>query len=299
MSTFKLSDFETGEVIGESVEAAEPQAAPEEAEANEASAEVNDAEAGEDVTAEAEPSEEEPEGEPEKAPRKGKSVQERFDKITAEKHEALGQAEYWRGVAEGRVKPREETPQQQVDQLPERPKPDDYEFGDADPAYMEALADWKAELKVAKLKEELKAERHEEAARAQAQQAAAYFAENLAKAKERIPDIDETMAAAGRNEFPCGKVMSGLIQQSPVGPDVAHYLRNNLEEAIAIDQAPPFMQAAIFGALAAKLSSEGEEKPQAKVTQTPAPPKTLSRGSGGQFETTEREMYRKMLKEFR
>lgn len=223
----------------------------------------------------------------EKPQKRQKPVQERIDKIVAER-------EYWRGVAEGRIKPETAEAEPTAPEGTDKPNPEAFEFGEADPAYLEALTDWKVDQKLA-------AHSQKQEISQQAQQLETNYAQHVAAAREELPDYDEVVTkAAARKEFPCSEELSLLIKASPVGPKVAYHLATNLDDAIAIDQMPPFQRAAAFGVLAAHVSGQPQEaKPEPKVTQAPPPPKFQSRGSGGQFETSERQLYRKMLKEFR
>lgn len=228
---------------------------------------------GEEEVAEAEAEEPKAEEKP-----KGKSVQERIDELYGKAKDAEREAEFWRSKALG------QQPQPQAEPEPEaraRPSPDDYAYGDADPAYQEALIDWKAEQLITKRLAEFS---EKQAVKLQATELDRTYAENLAKVKEEIPDYDEVVTKGGKlGKWACSEEMAGLIKTSPVGPKVAHYLATNPEQSGYIAQLPSIQQAAAFGMLAAQLAEQ--PAPKANIaTNAPAP--APARTKGGQFAPT-------------
>lgn len=169
------------------------------------------------------------------------------------------------------------------------PKPDDFEFGEADPQYLLAMVRHDAAV-------ERQAERRE----AQANEVKTQFREAMTglnenwnaqaeKAVEKYPDFAETvLESAAAGEWLCGPVMSICISESEVGADVAYHLATNPEEAARIDKMHPMQQAMAFGRLEAQFAgdSKGDEgKPKPKIaTDAPTPPKHTARGGGGKFE---------------
>src|SRR5207342_3921548 len=142
-------------------------------------AETDELETGENGTGEGD---EETEAEAE-TQRKNNPVQERIDTMYAKQKEAEKLADYWRGVAEGRSKPAEEAGEQQPD-ANERPDPTQYEFGEADPAYIEALTDWKVDTRLAKLTQRQSAENA-------IQQLETNYSQRLEAVKEELPDYED------------------------------------------------------------------------------------------------------------
>lgn len=228
-------------------------------------------ETGENGTGE-EAEQEEAQAEPEKP--KGKSVQERIDEIYGQKKDIERDRDYWRDIALANQP-------KQTDSEPEaskRPDPNDYDYGDSDPAYWEALTDWKAEQKIdAKLKEFSESQSINQ----QARELDRTYATNVAAAREEFPDYDEKVTRAGqRGEWPCPKEVAGLIKSSPVGPKVAYHLATNLDDAQALANLPPIQQAAAFGMIAAQFVSQ--PAPKANIA-TNAPMPAPARTKGGQF----------------
>lgn len=217
--------------------------------------------------------EEESEAEPEKP--KGKSVQERIDEITAARREAERDAEYWRNKAleKQTEKPTEEQPEESS-----RPKPEDFEFGDADANYWDALTDWKAEQKVNAKFSEL--EQRQTVAQTLRELETGY-ASRVAEVKAEIPDYDDVVTkTAARGEWPCPPVVALAAKDSEVGPKVLHHLATNKAEAIALSNLSPIEQAMAFGRLEARFLNS--TAPQPKIA-TNAPEPAPARTKGGQF----------------
>lgn len=218
--------------------------------------------------------EEEPEGEAEPEKPKGKSVQERIDEITAARREAERDAEYWR------TKALEKQPEKQSEATPEdtRPKPDEYEFGDADPNYWDALTDWKAEQKVNAKFSELEQKQTVNNALRELETG---YSQRVAEVKAEIPDYDEVVTrTAAQGKWPCPPVVALAAKESPVGPKVLHHLATNINEAVALSNMSPIEQAMAFGRLEARFS--GSTAPQANIA-TNSPQPAPARNKGGQF----------------
>lgn len=234
-------------------------------------------ETGQDGTGEELETEAEEQSEAEE-PKKGKSVQERIDEIYAKQKDAERDAEYWRARA------LEREPVKQPEAEPEtsaRPNPEDYAYGDADPAFQEALIDWKAEQifqkRFGEYSEKLNIE----------QQATALdrtYAQHVAAVREELPDYDEKVTEAGRQgRWPCPKEVAALIKSSPVGPKVAYHLATNLDDAHQLASLPPIQQAAAFGMIAAQFVNQ--PAPKTNIA-TNAPMPAPARTKGGQFAAT-------------
>lgn len=210
----------------------------------------------------------------EEQPKKGKSVQERIDELYGRAKDAERDADYWRNRAL-QLEP-QKAPEPEAKSS--RPNPDEYDLGDADPAYWEALTDWKAEQKIeAKLKEFTE----KQSVESQAKELDRTYAQNVAAVKEELPDYDEVVTKGGqRGEWPCPQAVAALIKSSPVGPKVAYHLAKNVDDARTLANLPPIQQAAAFGMIAAQFASQPEAQPKI-ATNSPTPPP--ARTKGGQF----------------
>lgn len=243
-----------------------------------------------DPNAPAEPKAEEPKAEPDgtkpKEEEPAKSVEKSAAQTQAEERaaEAQRQADYWRGVAEGKA-PTEpaKSEAKEVDPNAE-PKAEDYEFGEADVKYITDVAKWSA-------RQEFNAQQAQAEQRAEFSRLDANYQSNIAKVTERLPDFDEKVTqTAQRGEWPCPPLIAMGIRDSDVGPDIAYHLATNVAEAKRIAALDPYLQARELGRLEARFM--GEEKARAdaaktpaqpKVSQAPTPPASLARGAGGKF----------------
>lgn len=164
------------------------------------------------------------------------------------------------------------------------PNPDDYDLGDMDPAYQRAVGKWEAEqLFDAKFAEF----QNTVSAQSSVRQMQASYEERKAAVSEKYPDYDDVVSGgAARGEWPCTETVAIAIMQSDVGPDVAHFLATNKQEAVRIANLPPMEQAMAFG----RLETRFLDKPQRKPTSAPPPPENRPRGADGRFQKPPAEM---------
>jgi len=185
--------------------------------------------------------------------------QEELDKIVSKR---LAQEQRkWKREQERRVA---ETP------LPsEAPSLDNYESNDA---YVEALAEHKAQ--------ELIRKREEERYRSEVIDA---YHNREEEARDKYDDFE---AVAYNPNLRITDVMAETIQSSDIGPDVAYYLGSNPKEAERISKLSPIMQAKEIGKIEVKLSSEPVTK---KTSNAPAPiaPVTARTSGSPSYDTTD------------
>ena len=186
-----------------------------------------------------------------------KGVQARIDELTRARHEAEREAAYWRGVA---AKPEAKAPAEPAAQ--ERPTPDKFEKYDD---YVEALAEWKAEAKVAEAVQKLESKATQSKQAAEQDTRAKTWADRTAAFSKAQPDFTEVMSTADVQV--AGHVMDALLE-SEKGPELAYHLAKNPDEAARISQLPQNRALVELGKLEASLQT----KPVLKsVTKTPAP----------------------------
>jgi hypothetical protein len=170
---------------------------------------------------------------------------------------------------------------------PNAPRPEDYEFGELDANYVKALVryEYKQELladKAAQAKDRQTAQQSEAAA-AFTKKFTAFEAAGIKKFGASF--TEDVIESARAEEWPLPDTVGELIFDSPVGPEVAHYLANNPAEAERIAGLKPVAQAAAFGRLEAKFSSESPDATArtraASGTQAPPVPRSRARGQGG------------------
>lgn len=205
--------------------------------------------------------------------------------------------------------------QEDAPALPDKPKPEDFEFGEADPAYIEKLTDWKLDTR--------EAERAKASEAVQSQQAmidkiqtGVVKAEEVAKAKYEDFDAKIAEAVDARGGEPLPPILSIGVSVSPVGGDILYRLATDeaaskrLEKLARTEGTAPAMALAfgelegeyleddsdsdldmtdqldvqrMIGRMRARL--RGAKAPQKTVTTTnaPEPPQQRARGGSGQF----------------
>lgn len=250
----------------------------EEPEAGEPAAEPTDAEPeGDELDGEGEADQDQDE-----QPRKGKSAKDRIDELTRNMREREREAEYWRGVAEGRIKPQAEPqPEATDDRDPNAgPDPADYDYGESDPKYLVAVARHEARM-------EFEEQREREAIEREVADLEKGWEGRIETARETYADFDEKVTAgAARGEWPCPPLIALGIKQSEVGYHIAHHLATNLDEAVRIAALPDILQAREFGRLEARFSTPPAQTPKPKIaTDAPLPAPSRTRGAGGRFDT--------------
>lgn len=164
---------------------------------------------------------------------------------------------------------------------PTAPKADDFPFGEVDPDFIVALADWRFEQRSAQQAEVDKTNSARSAAEAEASKVNDKWLSNVAKAEEKLTDFADVVLAQtpeGGPKWACSAAMSRLIKSSDVGPQVAYYLAKNPAEAQRLFALPVVEQGVEFGALKTKFAPGAVLK---VVPGAPPPPKDTATGKGG------------------
>ena len=211
--------------------------------------------------------EEEQQPEPEKVP---KGVQKRIDEITREKYEERRERQRAQERAD-RLEAelaalRNGNYQQESRQLPNgAPDPDQYPAGRYDPDYLEALTDYKVQVRF-------------EAQREQAtlQQRRAAIQEAEIKARETYPDYAEASEEFLTHPLARVPAFTNIIMDTDNPTDIAYYLGKNPLELDKISDMTPSQAARYIGRIEASLS----EKPSASPKKASAAPKPISALSG-------------------
>lgn len=195
-------------------------------------------------------------------PKRKGGVQKRLDELTANWREEQRRAQKLEAMLD-RVLSREEQPrtEQPQAQAPSEPKLEQFETYEK---YVEALADYRADLKVsAKFAELEQAQRAREAQR-QRDEVAQTFQERARQFKAQAPDFEDV---AYNPSLPVTDVMADAINTSEMGPQVLYWLGKNPQEAQRIAaMRNPVAVGREIGKVEVKLSL-----PQPRTT-TKAPP---------------------------
>lgn len=201
-------------------------------------------------------------------PKPKKSPQERINEVTAQKHEALREAEYWKAKALQAPQPQPAPEAQQQPQGDGRPARDDYED---DFEYIEALTDWKAEQAAERL-----------AQRNRQQDQARTARENFHTRKTQLfpgGEPDGLKSFLALKELPVAVIE--IVGESEIGPKIADHLGANPAELRRLEGLSPIQQARELTRLEHRLSEPAKPTPKT-ATDAPEPP-PQARGAGGRF----------------
>lgn len=171
-----------------------------------------------------------------------------------------------------------------VTKEPGRPDPNDFEYGEIDEKYQDALAEFLVDKKFAKKEAEAEAKRSAEAANQEKAEHEKKGSLTLQAGAAKYDDFEEKVIdGAATEEWPLSKELASLCFDSDVGADILYHLASNPKEARSIFSKSPMGQAAYFGRMEARFSEKKTEKKEPKAPKAPEPVKQ-PRGSGGQFD---------------
>jgi hypothetical protein len=182
-----------------------------------------------------------------------RSARDRINELTKRAHEAEREAQHWREAAER--KPAESAG---------KPSPD--KFGSYD-EYVEALADWRADQRVAESFKRRDAERSQAAEARAAEAKAQAWHERQSNFREATPDYD---AVVGKSSVHVAPHVVDTLLDSDSGPELAYHLAKHPETVRRINELSPLAAAREIGRIEASLSTPAapREKPASKA---PAP----------------------------
>ena len=182
-----------------------------------------------------------------------RSARERINELTKRAHEAEREVQRLREASER--KPAESA---------EKPIPD--RFGSYD-EYVEALADWKADQRVAESFKRRDAERSQAAEARAAEAKAQAWAERQSEFREATPDYD---AVVGKSSVQVAPHVVDTLLDSDSGPELAYHLAKHPETVKRINALSPLSAARELGRIEATLSNPAA--PQIKpASKAPAP----------------------------
>lgn len=244
---------------------------------------------------------------------------QRINVLTARLREAERERDELKAKAAGT----QEQPKSLEDVTAAKPDPQQFEFGEADPGYIEALTDWKLDLRDARRGEERKAA-DERAKETQARDALAKsLNDGMAAVEkagtEKYDDFEAKITEAfnARDGEPLPPMVSIGITASPVGADVMYRLATDEAAAAKLEKLAgtnPQQMAIAFGELEGqyldndddtdldpkdaldlarmigreRARRKGLTKPtEIRTTKAPKPAEHKARGSSGQFEVAD------------
>ncbi|MCK9361880.1 hypothetical protein M0Q28_06720 [Patescibacteria group bacterium] len=214
-------------------------------------------------------------------PTASEGAEARIRKLIGEREEAKRQAEYFRGLSEGRG-PKPEVPAALAPMRIEDFLPTEQEFAavgltadafeKAGRSYDDlliaksAFATRKASALMAKQAEETRAK--ESVAKSQST-----FMERVNKAAETDPGILDLMED---RTLPVSQAMAEVIRESEVAPKILRFIADNRAEGKRIAGLPPLAAARELGRIEAKIMATPAPEPPKRVSQAPEPIRSLT-----------------------
>ena len=154
-----------------------------------------------------------------------------------------------------------------------KPKQEDFKTYDE---YFEALAEWKAEQRIAQRDQQREAKEAEARARAAEAEVAKSWKDRVAKTKAAHPDFDAVFADADMDVTP---VMQKAMLASEHGAEVAYHLAKHPEESERIAGLSNYEQALAIGEIISSIKAAAAKSTQAppkKTTSASKPPTELA-----------------------
>lgn len=224
------------------------------------------------------------------------SVGQRIAWLTKTRREAERKAaEYEQRLRELEAKTKQPAEEQPKSDLTESeksdtkegpPKPEDFDYGELDPRYVEALVAHQTRATLAEFQKEQAETARKKAAEQQAQEFLQKYEQRVAEGAAEFDDFEDVVVKrAERGEYPLSQTVAELAVGSEVGHKVMYHLAKNLDEAKKIDSLDPVQQAVAFGRLEARFSS-GKDAPKTTRAPKAPPPTQQARGSGGKFQVS-------------
>lgn len=171
------------------------------------------------------------------------------------RRDAEEQAEYWRNVATGKIKPPEPAPQQDTDA---RPVITDFETYDD---YVAARVKW-----------EIRKEQEQDRQR---QNVEALQKAHVERMERYAIDDPEIFEIAQDKTLPVSTAMSMVIKESEYGPQLIRWLNDNREEAKKIWRMSTFAAAKALGKIEDGIIAPPNPPKPKKVSQAPEPVSTV------------------------
>lgn len=211
-----------------------------------------------------------------------KTAKERIDELTWRAKEAERREQALLDRLSGKTPAPDSQPDPKPAAPAEKAKPDptDFDEGIYDPAYVEALTDWKVDQRI-------KQSRDEDAAARTAADQQAKRGERIKAATEKHPDFEQVVVeGAKKGAWDCTPIMAQAMTDSEAETEIAYHLAKNPDEARRIAALSPLSQVREIGRLEDRLAgtTTTTTNPSPKpASDAPPPPGDRARGGGGRF----------------
>ncbi len=162
------------------------------------------------------------------------------------------------------------------------PNPDDFDYGEMDPKYIEAFTDYRLDLREEKTNAAREETRQSEAEQQEAVELQTAMDDTIAVGVEAYDDFEDVVVkAVDEGKLPLSPAMAFMGVNSPVGHHVLHQIANDLPLAKRLVAMPAHEQIAEFGRLSAQYTDEGGTKPKPNKTPQATPPPSGRKGQKG------------------
>lgn len=204
---------------------------------------------------------------------KRQTAQERIDELTRDKHAERRRVEALEREIET-LRPKPALAAAEQPKADARPDPAEYQFGETDPEFIEALGAFAA-------RQEFRRLRAEDETTTQVRTAQQADQDRRAEFAKAHPDFHDKLAS----NWTCTPVMGDALTTSEHGPAVAYHLANNPDEAARIAKLDPVAQIRAIGAIEGRLSAAlpAAVVPATKTASDAPPVPPTIRGAGGKF----------------
>lgn len=242
---------------------------------------------------------------------KKRTTNDRLKQKAAENARLLAEVAAIRAELESVKKPlTTDKPEAKADIGLEPPDPAKFPYGELDSKYMEALADYRADLKIAKFQAELREQQETERQQEAEKRASATLQETAAKIQQdgasAFPDFQEVvMDAVNAGELDMGPEAFQALAATEAPHQILYHLACNPDDYAKFSRMNPLQQALWFGRMEAKFTAPPTPAPK-KTTSAPPPPESFAKGAGAKaapkyddlddprtLEALERELYGK------
>ncbi len=235
-----------------------------------AEAETDEPEGDEQSDEDQEDTEEEPHA------RKRRSLKKDNIRLTRKNRELREQLAALRPAAV----PQAQTQPVKVEQAtPETKRPKQEDFSDYD-AYMEAVVDWKADLKLQAVEDKRRQGEQQRQETERRTSAMSKIDQSEVKARAKYDDYDDV---ARNDDVRITPAMVDLMSEMDEPAEIAYWLGNNPQEALRISNLSPQRVAIELGKIEARLGTQEAPKPVAvkpsQETKAPPPTRTVSGGT--------------------
>jgi len=189
------------------------------------------------------------------------------------RQEAERQAEYWRGVAEGRTKsePSASEPMSEEPKIPVAPKIDQFETYELYEAAKDSYL-------IEKAKHDIRAEQQVAQQRQAAVETEQKFVQRIDAATKEDPALAEIMQD---RTLPYSPVMVAIVKESDVAPQMLRWIDQNRQDAARIAALPPLQAARELGIVEARIKFAPKADPPRKVSAAPEPVNPVTPSAGG------------------